>query len=65
VVSAVVMYTNNDNVPRTVTLTEARPDVWTGNGLNARNGSNYRVVAKDNLGATSTLAFTPDPICFS
>jgi hypothetical protein len=48
-----------------VTLTESRPNVWTGNGLNARNGSNYRVVATDNLGAVTTMSFRPDPNCFS
>ena len=65
VVSAQVLYTNADGMARSVTLTPAGRDTWTGQGQNARNGSNYRVVAKDNLGATTTLTFRPDPICFS
>jgi hypothetical protein len=64
VVSVVVTYLNVNGAARSVTLTNAGGNHWTGTGGDAKNGSNYQVVAKDNLGLVSTLSFTPNGSCF-
>ncbi|MGE0599587.1 MAG: sigma-70 family RNA polymerase sigma factor [Dehalococcoidia bacterium] len=63
VASVVVTYLNVNGAFRTVTLSQAGGSHWIGTGGDAKGGSNYQVVAKDNLGAIATLAFTPGTSC--
>ncbi len=65
VVSVVATYLNVNGASRSVTLSNAGGNQWIGTGGDAKNGSNYQIVAKDNLGAVSSLSFTPDGTCFS
>jgi len=60
VVSVVIRYTNNDGAPAEVPLANTGGPNWAGaGGSGARGGSNYLAVATDNLGASSSLPFTP------
>ena len=64
VASVVVTYTNANGAAATVTLSSPGGSHYSGTGGDARDGSNYQVVAKDNLGATSILPFRPSRSCF-
>lgn len=64
VASVVVIYTNANGAEQVVTLTSPGGSHYSGTGGDARGGSDYRVVAKDSLGATSILPFRPFGSCF-
>lgn len=64
VASAAVTYLNASGAARTVALSKAGGSSWVGTGGDAKFGSNYQLVATDNLGAVSTLSFSPDGTCF-
>ena len=63
VVSVVVNYTNADGSAVSVPLSKGSGLTWTGTGPSARRGTNYSVTARDDDGATTTLAFTRPSTC--
>jgi RNA polymerase sigma factor (sigma-70 family) len=59
VASVIVSFTDSGGTPRTVSLTNNGGSSWSGNGGNARGGTNFRITASDFAGHTASQSITP------
>lgn len=63
VASVSVSWTNVNGATITVPLTDGGGSSWTANGGNTHGGSNFRIVATDFAGHTTTQSITPPASC--